>query len=422
MSRRRLNRILVSIHDSHCKWQPQNLSNLDDDTKKCIMVITNQTKITLNCESLKYTLVGSSAEGLGKPYTLDLKNSYRDQWCRFLLRFFCCCLPCNTSFTSLRTDIDVIIKFSDRHSELQVEPALFKLDELLDKPGFTKILINPVTKKDLVAPWEPFCKYVDDETFLSSALIRNAVLHSVNSIDEHCLPASRIFGPLKHPPAIQLETKGPAVKLEIYPIGQVWHWNENQKFVIFEGDFVFGIHCHQTWPRRARGWLARPRFWPLPSDVQHIAQSGFVLVAKTSKEENDLEWLISFPHSETYLSQRIPQVAKACYLALKIIFKDHLSYNCENLKTYQLKTILFWQLEKHPMEFWEIQNMDQCFMSLLDRLIECVSTKNCPSYWIENINLFNDCDASELNNLVFILQRIRTNPAPYIEDIGSMWC
>lgn len=60
-----------------------------------------------------YILVGSSAEGLRKSYILDLKNSYSDQWQRFLLRFFCCCLPCNTSFTCLRTDIDIILRYVD---------------------------------------------------------------------------------------------------------------------------------------------------------------------------------------------------------------------------------------------------------------------------------------------------------------------
>ncbi|XP_021355506.1 protein MB21D2-like isoform X2 [Mizuhopecten yessoensis] len=375
----------------------------------------------------------------------NLKNSYRDQWCRFILRFFCCCLPCNTSFSCLRTDIDVIMKYNDRNlqngnlsktlrsatkrnsSSTDSSPSLFNLEDSPNATGFVKIVLNTNMSKTLVAPWQTFCEFsINGRTYFSSSMIRKAVFDSVNSVDENSLPASRIFGPFKHPPHIELETKGPAVKLTMFPIGQAWYWNENQKFVIFEADLVFGIHCHRKWPPCAQIWFSRPRFWPSATDVEHLKESGYVLVAKSSKtsqgHENDLEWLVSFPHCETYLGRRIPPVARAGYLALKIILKDHLIYICEGLKTYQLKTVLFWELEKHPMEFWEIGNIEECFLCLFDSLIECLRRRNCPSFWIENHNLLQDCDEDEIAELLFVLQRIRSNPAPYVEDLGSMWC
>jgi len=91
----------MSIHDSQCTWQPQHFDILDETTQKCIVLIANAAKMKLNCEELDISLVGSSAEGLGKPYILELKNGYRDPLCRFLLCFFCCCLLCNTSYSTL---------------------------------------------------------------------------------------------------------------------------------------------------------------------------------------------------------------------------------------------------------------------------------------------------------------------------------
>ncbi|XP_060078589.1 uncharacterized protein LOC132558082, partial [Ylistrum balloti] len=440
IARRKLFKILKSIHDTQSKWQPLTAENLDQQTKTCIMLIKNEACATMNCSQLEYALVGSSAEGLGKSYVLDLKNSYRDQWCRFLLRFFCCCLPCNTSFSCLHTDIDIIVKYNNK----QLKPegnsverlrfqskrlstdtfsSLFNLEENVNAPGFAKIVLNTKISRTLAAPWMTFC-VSSDRTYLSSSMIRKAVFDSVNSVDEKNLPASRIFGPFKHPPYIQLETKGPAVKLTLSPIGQAWYWNENQKFVIFEADLVFGIHCHQKWPQCAQNWCNRQRLWPSAADVEYLSKSGYVLVAKSPKtsQENDLEWLVSFPHCETYLGQHVPQVAKACYLALKIILKDHLMYVCKCLKTYQLKSVLFWELEKHPVEFWEMDNIEECFLCLFDSFQDCVKRKNCPSYWIENHNLLHDCDDHEITELLFVLKRIRSNPAPYIEDVGSMWC
>ncbi|XP_069139082.1 cyclic GMP-AMP synthase-like receptor 2 isoform X2 [Argopecten irradians] len=444
-ARRRLVKILKSIYDSQTQWQPLSPGNLEEQTKTCIMLIKNETCTTLECDQIEYALVGSSAEGLGKSYVLDLQNSYKDQWCRFLLRFFCCCLPCNTSFSCLRTDIDVIMKYNDRASQNSYKPSiryhsktktsiktdqsqsLFNLEECTHSPGFTKVVLNADVPKSLAASWQNFCKSSSNgKSYLSSSVIRKGVFDSVNSIDEHSLPASRIFGPLKHPPFIELETKGPAVKLTLSPIGQAWYWNENQKFVIFEADLVFGIHSHKPWPPCAQGWASRSRFWPSPTDIAHLTGSGYVLVAKSSKtsegHENDLEWLISFPHCETYLSSRIPRVARACYLALKIILKDHLTYVCESLKTYQLKTVLFWELEKHPLEFWDIGNIEECFLCLFDAFRVCIERRHCPSYWLEDHNLLYDCDQHELTELLLVLTKIRSNPAPYVEDLGSMWC
>lgn len=81
-------KILTSIHDTQCNWPSLDADSLDAVTKKCIVLISNEIQEALDCRHLEWKLMGSSAEGLGKSYVLDLKDSYRDQWCRFLLRFF----------------------------------------------------------------------------------------------------------------------------------------------------------------------------------------------------------------------------------------------------------------------------------------------------------------------------------------------
>lgn len=187
-----------------------------------------------------------------------------------------------------------------------------------------------------------------------------------------------------------------------------------------------GIHCYQPWPECAAAWIERPRLWPYPDDVKCISESGFIIVAKSSHKasdrQNDLEWHISFPHAETYLSERMPKVAKACFLALKLILKNHLIYHCEDLKTYYLKTMLLWELEKHSEQFWCLRNIEDCFDCLLDRLITCVHKQRCPNYWIESLDLFEEVSKKDLHALYKVLLDIRLNAAPYIEDFGSMWC
>lgn len=201
--------------------------------------------------------------------------------------------------------------------------------------------------------------------------------------------------------------------------------NENQKFVTFEGDIVFAIHCFNDWPDCARGWIKRTRWWPDETAVNHVLENGYMLVPKSSKTDSsteNIEWCISFSHSETSLSHLISKVAKACFLALKMILKDHLVYHCTDIKTYHIKTIVYWELEKYPPSYWNVNNIENCFENLLDSLISHVQKHRCPSYWIEGLDLFSVCSLDELLKLQKTLLKIQMNPGPYIDNIGSMWC
>lgn len=415
-----LENILKGIHNRQCEWTPQRPDVLDETTEQYITSILRSCKDSFHVENTHFRLVGSSAEGLGKPYTLELNKGYNDPLVKFLLRFFCCCCPCSTAYTSLRTDFDIIMECSSSYNNIK---NLFQLEEKTNAPGFVR----------LAALWTPegsglsfFCKNVDGHDYLSSNAVRGKILEIVNESSENLLPASRIFGYFKHPIVIELEETGPAVKLLTYPLGQAWYWNDDQRVVAFEGDVVFGIHYLQKWPGCALRWMSRPRMWPPAGVVKEVAESGFILVPKPSNEgsakDDEVEWHISFPHCETYISTKIPKVAKACFLALKLILKNHLVYHCESLKTYHLKTVMLWELEKHPEEFWQLENIVECFECLFDSLVECVNQRKCLNYWVESLNLFEKIDSRELSSLTGVLKKIQAKPAPYIDDIGSMWC
>lgn len=196
--------------------------------------------------------------------------------------------------------------------------------------------------------------------------------------------------------------------------------------VSFEGDIVFGIHYLREWPFCASRWIKRPRIWPSSHDVEEVVQSGFILIPKPSHQgpqaEDDVEWHMSFPHCETYLSMKFPRVAKACYLGMKLILKNHIVYYCNDMKTYYLKTIFLWELEKHPEEFWSLENIAECFDCLLESFITCVNQQKCPHYWIDSLDLFKEVEKKDLSSLAGVLMKLKSNPAPYIRDVGSLWC
>lgn len=192
-----LDKILRNIYNTQCDWTSLNAMNVDHTTKACIETIRTKTIETFHSRSFSYSMVGSSAEGLGKPYTLQLQDGYRDDLTRFLLRFFCICLPCGTSYSSLRTDIDVILICTDRKLKD------FVPKQVPGKPGFVYLGLE---SHNLNNPWLnlPVCHDSIGEVALSSIAVRQAIMKVVNQTPESELPASRIFGLLKHPTVVEL--------------------------------------------------------------------------------------------------------------------------------------------------------------------------------------------------------------------------
>ena len=238
-------KILTSIHNTQCATTPQTADTLDPTTARYILLIRENCTRDLQHIGLNTILVGSSAEGLGRPYALELQKGYLDPSLKFVLRFFCCCLPCTTAYSSLRTDYDIILVNEAIGENTE---HVFKLEfSAQRKPGFVKLKIQ-----DEKSQFVNLCEAQDGIDYVSSKLIRNVVRESIDSTSESQLPASRIFGPLKHMPIIELEEKGPAIKLVTYPLGQAWYWNENQRFVTFEGDFVFGFHVVMPFPAETK--------------------------------------------------------------------------------------------------------------------------------------------------------------------------
>ena len=192
-------------------------------------------------------------------------------------------------FDALRTDLDIMFCSA-------VDQASFS--------GQGNILIEP-----LVARKDGFTGYVKltsltpgyERKCVSSKLIREQTIHAVSNMSAANLPDSQA----------EIGSKGPAIKLCIKPF--------------FEADITPCIQCSE-WPSLS-DWSSRPRYWPRVDEAQRIISLGCHLVAKPAPgdtEENS--WRFSFSLAEVELSKLVPDTARKCFLALKIILKDHLQH------------------------------------------------------------------------------------------------
>ena len=150
---------------------------------------------------------------------------------------------------------------------------------------------------------------------------------------------------------------------------------------------------------------------------------GCHLVPKPALSDNDkTSWRFSFSLAEVELSKLVPDTARKCFLALKIIFKDHFHPVVSKITSYHMKTIFFNTLENLPVGFWIENNIEECFRTLLAEFRDALLSINCPHHWFSYINLFQTGESrikpKRLHLLAKKVQRILNDPAPFIFDDG----
>lgn len=159
--------------------------------------------------------------------------------------------------------------------------------------------------------------------------------------------------------------------------------------------------------------------WPNQQLVQDICGKGCHLVAKQPKGQNLPEhekgflWRYSFSaaEKELFLRGSHGQASSCRKQVLRILkaLKDEL--HLQPLKSYHLKTILFYECEAKPQsQQWSTNCLGERFLGLLHRLENCLQQKSCPHYFIRDFNLFEPLDCQKCLELAGRVRRIRSQP------------
>src|SRR5688572_19296495 len=81
-------------------------------------------------------------------------------------------------------------------------------------------------------------------------------------------------------------------------------------------DFVKTIGC-PMWPKKAQGWLKRPRNnkWPTIDTISEVVQNGchVVYVQHRSCRDDEKQWRLSFSVAEIILLQSCTQIQQLVY-------------------------------------------------------------------------------------------------------------
>lgn len=139
-----------------------------------------------------------------------------------------------------------------------------------------------------------------------------------------------------------------------------------------------------------------------------------------------LEWRYSFSQAEMILADEMPEVARTVFLAFKAVIKTHINnavnsskYKFHEISSYVLKTILFYEVERTPEEFWKEDQVEcKFFNRLMDVLYKCMETQRCDHYWIPKINLLVDKFPEDFQ---FFLERLNAIRGNYVIHLTSDW-
>ncbi|XP_071150507.1 uncharacterized protein [Mytilus edulis] len=152
----------------------------------------------------------------------------------------------------------------------------------------------------------------------------------------------------------------------------------------------------RSWPTVAKKWLHRHRSheWPSAELITMAIYEGVLLVPvgskSDSKEENRLEWRLSFSLAEKLLVHSFNHCQLLCYALLKIFLREIINneniFNKE-LCSYYMKTILFWILEEVDHSYWTKENLLRCFRLCIQRLHYFVWSFYIPNYFIPEHNM-----------------------------------
>ena len=185
-------------------------------------------------------------------------------------------------------------------------------------------------------------------------------------------------------------------------------------------DLVPAIKC-DSWPRPAEEFKYRKRIWPSVEVIDRVVRSGFQIVPKASgiNPQPEKDFIISFSPAEVILARELPELARTSYCLLKLCYKciKGDSEEQKSLKTFHLKTALFWIVERTDPAKWQECDLLWAMRTIIEFLLDGLMSHRIPSYFVSANNLIADFEASDIDRISKILIPIHENPANYIKLI-----
>ncbi|CAC5377012.1 unnamed protein product [Mytilus coruscus] len=260
---------------------------------------------------------------------------------------------------------------------------VFELNAIGSQPGYCRVQLHHLADEECLyfkacqGSIKDLIEEQNDGIFLSSDKFVNVFVNLAKRLG-FCMPPQ-----VRHGPCAMSEVNS---TLKMYR-----GWGKGEK------DWAHGLVCEE-WPVGANEWFRRKRHdWP-KTEVQDIIkkQSCHVVpVGDRISSFYSLQWRISFILQERELVWSFNDTQLQCYVLMKKMMKKYVEPTVpDELSSYHLKTILFWQSEEVGISIWKSENLLQCIIDCFQRLLDCIENEALEHYFHRHRNLL----ANKLKN------------------------
>jgi hypothetical protein len=162
------------------------------------------------------------------------------------------------------------------------------------------------------------------------------------------------------------------------------------------------------------GWPRSNARWPSGSKIDQIKATGIHEVAT-----DPFYWKLSFVSCEKELLKEI-DINKTCRKKTQRIMKKLKESWCpkgmkQELTSYHLKNILFWECENHPYDYdWQHDQLATRIVSMCYLLVSYIQRGTLPLYFHTGVNLFASKDMEVLHQVEHKIMDFIKNPQDYL--------
>ncbi|XP_033751009.1 uncharacterized protein LOC117335160 [Pecten maximus] len=190
-------------------------------------------------------------------------------------------------------------------------------------------------------------------------------------------------------------------------------------------DCVFGVKCF-SWPKRLDNFFTRVmnREWPGTTLVRDIREQGCHLVAIGSHSSclRPYEWRLSSTKAEKMLALSLSENQRLAYQIAKSLIKSNEKTKC--ISSYYVKTTFFWLCEERQISTWTESSNLENIRSLLEKLLQFLTTKTVPNYFIAENNLVDHFEdetfARAIEGLVELRNTLIPRLAQFLQHVAVM--
>ena len=185
-------------------------------------------------------------------------------------------------------------------------------------------------------------------------------------------------------------------------------------------DVAQAFACN-SWPDETMEWFTRDRRygWPSKNLVKKIRKEKchVVPVGDPTSTHPSLEWRFSFLLAERQLIWSFNDTQIQCYYVLKLLIQKYINPTVpDEVSSYHLKTIVFWQSESLGISAWSEDELLHRVRDCLSYLSQCVQDGRLEHYFFRGNNLMKH-KLKKSDDRKFLLDTIKSIENNLIENV-----